>query len=209
MEVDSVGSIFLTVAMQFAVAVAKRSGEEFGPLAVKGLNKGWQYLKGLVSQQPSTAKVRQVVETEPELREGLSSVIAYSSGLKRLKMVAPVLEGARILWVDDNPENNGWERGVFTSLGADCIAAKSTPGAIAELTAGEFDLVLSDIRRGQNPTEGIKAIPMLRAVRPNIPIIFYVGHLKSTIPPKGAQGITNHPNELIHLVLDQLERYRV
>ena len=41
-----------------------------------------------------------------------------------------------------------------------------------------------------------------------VPVIFYVGHVTDAAPA-GSAGITAEPDELIHLVLDQLERKRI
>jgi hypothetical protein len=70
-------------------------------------------------------------------------------------------------------------------------------------------LMLSDIARADDPKEGVAALLAVRSLAPSLPVVFYVGHLSSSSPPKGAQGITDEPNELLHLMLDQLERHRL
>ena len=53
------------------------------------------------------------------------------------------------------------------------------------------------------------ALPALQAVAPDTPVIFYVGEVDERRgPPPGSAGITNRPDELLHLVLDVLERRR-
>jgi len=71
-------------------------------------------------------------------------------------------------------------------------------------------VIISDIARGDTADQGVRDLPLLRRSAPETPVIFYVGKLDSHQgTPAGAFGITNRPQELLHLVLDALERKRV
>ncbi len=70
-----------------------------------------------------------------------------------------------------------------------------------------FDVILSDIARGNDSTAGLTMLPELRKKNRHIPVIFYIGEIDTSKGvPGSAFGITNQPNELLHLALDALER---
>ncbi len=127
--------------------------------------------------------------------------------LRRTKKHLQIFRDAQFLWVDDHPENNLNERRMFRQLKAEVDTAKSTKEAIEILKSGRYDLVISDMARGDEATAGLKFLEQFRKDDKTTPVIFYVGEFK---PEKGvpaqAFGITNRPDELLHLTLDALER---
>lgn len=136
------------------------------------------------------------------------AIFGRSSGLRRARFVEQILRGCHILWVDDHPENNRWERSLLRTLGVHVTSAETTGSALAVLGDERFDLVLSDIARQGISDEGVRALPALSKAAAPARVIFYVAHLARAQPPSGAFGITNDPNELLHLCLDALERDR-
>jgi len=128
--------------------------------------------------------------------------------LRRAKAHLPILRNAQLLWLDDHPENNANERRMFTQLGVEVEPATSTDEALSKVIRGNYDVVVSDMRHGDDPTGGLKFLDHLRPQR-DTPVIFYIGNVNADkgIPPR-AFGITNRPDELLHLVLDVLERRR-
>ena len=127
--------------------------------------------------------------------------------LERVKNHAKLLQGAKILWIDDLPENNRNETRMFDRLGVDIAFAENTQRALAALREKEYDLILSDMARGDEPQAGIDFLRVYAEEKQRLPIIFYIGVFKPEkgVPP-GAFGITNRPDEMLHLVLDVLER---
>jgi hypothetical protein len=160
------------------------------------------------ADQP-TDKSMQILEENTRIAESVTSVLETSSALRRARLVSSVLAGARILWVDDNPENNAWECGLLRMLRAHVVLVTRTDTALDCLRAESFDLVLSDISRGGVDDEGVRALPEIKAVAPKTPVAFYVGYMTGPVGPEGSAGITNDPEELLHLILDRLERSRV
>lgn len=128
--------------------------------------------------------------------------------LARARRRARLLQGARILWVDDRPENNNSETSMFGKLGADIDTARDSAQALALLAASGYDLILSDMDRHGDPRAGLDLLAdYRRRDGEKSPLIFYLGTLdpaKGT--PAGAFGITNRPDELLHLVIDALDR---
>lgn len=119
------------------------------------------------------------------------------------------LQRAKILWVDDTPENNFNEIKMLHQLRSDVETAKSTEEALSLIGEKKdaFDIVLSDLKRGDDPTAGLGMLARLREAHPNLPVIFYLGEFDPArgVPPF-AFGLTNQPNELLHLILDVLAR---
>jgi hypothetical protein len=70
-----------------------------------------------------------------------------------------------------------------------------------------YDLIISDMKRNGNPKAGIAFLQKLVAENKRIPMIFYlIAHTESRGTPPYAFGITNNPSELVHLVMDIIER---
>lgn len=128
---------------------------------------------------------------------------------RRVEMGKQILPGARILWVDDNPANNTYEVNALTSVGISVVQVTTSEEALATLSEGRYDTVISDISRGGNTEEGLNFLNRMRDQGLDHPTIFYIGHVDphEGVPPY-AFGITDRPDDLLHLVLDVLERKR-
>jgi CheY-like chemotaxis protein len=96
---------------------------------------------------------------------------------------------------------------MFRQLNVDIDIAKSTEEALDMLKNGKYDLIISDMARDNKPNAGIEFLQQFHQEDKTIPVIFYVGifNPERGIPPL-AFGITNRPDELLHLTLDVLER---
>jgi CheY-like chemotaxis protein len=126
---------------------------------------------------------------------------------RRLAANTELLHGAKLLWVDDHPELIVRESKVLEKVGAQITRVTSSNDAFSKIEQCNYDLVLSDIRRGDDANAGIAfgQSLVLRADAP--PLIFYVGDVEKPTP-EIAFGITNNPSELLHLVVDALSRVR-
>ena len=114
-----------------------------------------------------------------------------------------------ILWVDDRPENNVRERSAMASLGMHVTLALSTDDALENLRSRHFDVVISDMGRPPDLEAGYTLLDTMRAAGDMTPFVIYAG---SNAPEHaerarkhGALGSTNHPTELIDLVVRALE----
>lgn len=128
-----------------------------------------------------------------------------------------LFEGAEILWVDDRPSNNRNENRMLRSFGALVTFAVTTEETVGALRGSleqhrPYDVILSDISRDlpqSAPTAGIEMIPLLRGAGFHQSILFYVGRLLPGAGiPEGAFGVTNRPDQLLHLLIDALARVR-
>jgi CheY-like chemotaxis protein len=117
-----------------------------------------------------------------------------------------VLRGARLLWVDDNPDNNYYESSILKSLGVSIDTARTTEEALNMNAEHRYDVIISDMARGNNNRAGVDLLNELRKQRNHPQVIFYT--MGSRPIPEGAFGITDRPDHLLHLVMDVLERER-
>ena len=110
-----------------------------------------------------------------------------------------------VLWVDDNPANNAWERRALESYGVRFVLATSTAQAEALLREGPFDAVISDFSRAGDHQAGFTMIEATRGARPSTPCFIYSGsrapeHVRAAVA-RGARGATSDPDELVALVM--------
>ena len=123
---------------------------------------------------------------------------------QRLRRAQPLFAATRFLWIDDNPTWNTAEMRILKGLGATIDFARSNAEARERLSGAVYDIVLSDIDRGERGDEGIRFLPEALGGMLDPTVIFYVAESKGT--PEGAFGIATRPDELLHLIVDALER---
>lgn len=117
----------------------------------------------------------------------------------------------RILWVDDRPNNNLYERQVFESLGLTFDLSLSTDDALERLSRSRYGAIISDMGRREGPREGYKLLAAVRgggARHKTTPFFIYAGSSapehKREAAERGAQGCTNMANELVDMVSEAL-----
>jgi serine/threonine protein kinase len=141
--------------------------------------------------------------------ESAPAGIRPSSALRRAQLVAPILHGARLLWVDDNPDSLRPLLGIVSALGMHVDLVRTTADFLTHAASQAYDCLVSDIRRGRVPDEGLRCLQTLKSRGPYPGLIFFIGDLdQSRGVPAGAFGVTNSGEEWLHLVLDVLERRR-
>jgi CheY-like chemotaxis protein len=91
---------------------------------------------------------------------------AVQQALKRAEINGGAMRGARLLWVDDQPENNTTVVDLLSQIGITVVAVTNNPEALARLEAAEargqaFDAIVTD---GSRPEDG-SAKPPLRSMR--------------------------------------------
>jgi CheY-like chemotaxis protein len=110
-----------------------------------------------------------------------------------------------ILWVDDNPDNNIYERWSFEAVGLKFTLALSTQEALDILSQKKFGAIISDMGRREGPREGYVLLDAMRGRGDLTPFFIYAGsrsaaHTLET-EKHGGQGVTNRPQELFEMVL--------
>lgn len=111
----------------------------------------------------------------------------------------------RVLWVDDRPENNVYERKAFEAQGVEFTLARSTAEALQLLKVNKFAAIISDMGRKEGPKEGYVLLEQLRASGDTTPYVIYASsnlpEHKREARERGALGSTNRADELFELVM--------
>jgi hypothetical protein len=154
------------------------------------------------------------------------SPVAKSVVIQRLHRHADILARAHLLWVDDHPENNASIVELLSEYGVDVEIALANDEAFSRLTRHpkRYQVLISDMGRDNEPAAG--AFPGAEfAVRAfeqtGLRTILFAGQFRPTSVPgltpqqlvdlartvdSATFGRTNRADELIHLILDVLER---
>lgn len=115
----------------------------------------------------------------------------------------------KILWVDDRPENNVYERQAFESQGIQFSLALSTNEVIENIKSNKYAAIISDMGRKEGPKEGYVLLQKLRDTGDTTPYFIYAGsnapEHKRMAKEKGAQGSTNRAQELFSMVMNAIE----
>jgi CheY-like chemotaxis protein len=109
-----------------------------------------------------------------------------------------------ILWVDDRPDNNIYERGALELIGFTFDLALTTKEALELLAHKKYVGIISDMGRVEGPKEGYVLLKEVRKTNKTIPFFIYASsnlleHRKEA-QEMGAQGSTNRSSELIDLI---------
>jgi CheY-like chemotaxis protein len=113
-----------------------------------------------------------------------------------------------ILWVDDTPDNNIFERKALEALGIRIILAASTSEALDIISNQRVDTIISDMCRPPDTRAGYTLLEYLRANGIKTPYVIYAGsrspeHIAES-KRYGAIGCTNDPYELFQYVVECL-----
>lgn len=112
-----------------------------------------------------------------------------------------------LLWVDDNPGNNTWERRALESYGMRFLLARDTDEAERLVTdRGPFAAIVSDMGRAGDPVAGYTLLGRLRKAGNDTPYFVYTTtglaeKLAPLAPQQGVRGITGDPDVLVEMVV--------
>jgi CheY-like chemotaxis protein len=168
--------------------------------------------------------IRSAVSLQAATQKGTAGVDAAQPGPAPPGSTGLLLEGVRaserlvehpeeawrrnILWVDDRPANNTYEREALQSLGFEFTLARSTNEALQILEERRFGAIISDMGRSEGPREGYVLLEELRKKDTRTPYFIYAGSNapahKREAAARGAQGTTNMPRELVDMVVRAL-----
>lgn len=184
----------------YAWLVSKHSGKLFAPSDFKDEENYVKMQMAVVaSLTAATAKgdtpasereLHQIVEV---VRAAGPAAVSHGDGWRN-----------HILWVDDRPENNTYERQAFEAMGLRFTLALSTDDAFKSLARSRFAAIISDMGRREGPREGYVLLDRLRREGDETPLFFYAAsnapeHKRET-REHGGQGCTNNAQELFQMV---------
>lgn len=124
----------------------------------------------------------------------------------RIARNVAAVRGRRVLWVDDDPKGNRAERRFLRSAGVWVENVVTTAEALSRLRRDEYDAVITDQAREGSDTAGEELARQARDVGEHVPFVAYVRKLDDRPTPSVFHGVTNRPDELVHLLLDLFER---
>lgn len=122
------------------------------------------------------------------------------------------LKGIRILWVDDHPRNNIVESEELINQGASIEPVLETNDAVSAALQSAYDVIISDMQRGNDPFAGLDLVRRLRNNGIRVPYIIYAAKAeqsaRTAAERAGAFGCTNNPEELVTLVKEAVRLQR-
>lgn len=134
--------------------------------------------------------------------------VALPSIRTRIEVMGRVLPGSRGLWIDEGfPLSNLYERRILQTLGISVDMVKSAEDAWSLLQKSCYDVVISEMRQADDASAGLKFAIRLQQMPMAPGLVFYILNFDPARgTPAYSNGITNSPTELVHMVLDVLER---
>ena len=193
------------VALPFLIFAWRRAKEI--KISLFGIEATFQ--QGLEAAAAIGAATASKASTTDQPLNGLrTGAVVQSVGRALIASRGGGIRGKSILWVDDNPMSNKYERQALTALGIQVSCALDTELALEQLHTRHFDLVISDMGRPSGAQAGYSLLKRLRADDQKIPFLIYAGsnslEHKAEARRLDAQGSTNDPQELLELVLSTL-----
>jgi|GEM_PF-6529033 len=150
----------------------------------------------------STKLANKLEDSDFKANDVASVVNQLAIAKKHLNASAEVIN--TILWVDDRPNNNTYERRAFETIGFRFDLAKSTREGLDFFSSNKYIAIISDMGRKEGPQEGYMLLREIRKIDKQIPFFIYAGsnsiEHKVEAQEKGAQGSTNRVDKLIELV---------
>lgn len=170
------------------------------------------------------AKVDQAIKAADQPNGALVGQAAKRSVVDRLQRNADLLADARILWVDDHPENNAPIIDLLRRFGAVVETPRSNSEALGLRAGARYDVVISDVARDdEGPNSEMMGVELAAEVfaRWSQQILLFTARFNpATIPNTSERerlelvqelertvfGRTNRTDIALHLIMDILER---
>jgi CheY-like chemotaxis protein len=141
-----------------------------------------------------------------DLREQISALKAQQGDTESV----PIGEGLRnlrtVLWVDDYPENNAFERDALLRKQITVVQAASTREAVGQATSRSFDAIITDMgREADGEDAGLELLNALKQHNIAAPVIVYasataVARTRAAALALGASCVTSSGTELLGML---------
>jgi len=160
-------------------------------------------LSAAAASKPDEDKTRESIAKEAMIAADVVAQFVTPRAIRRASR-------STVLWVDDNPNNNSYERQALEALGVSFVLARSTDEALKKIARQRFDAIISDMGRPPDSRAGYTLLDKLRSSGDQTPFIIYAGsrnpeHVAES-RDHGAIGCTNNANELFEMVLEAVGR---
>lgn len=217
--IDSIAKLLSSVAWPLVTTIllirfgpgVLRIFEARDDISVKGLgfeanlkSKTSASANALAAARATTPGYQPSADSAADESAAASEVVRGSITPRFLKKA----ERSLVLWVDDRPDNNIFERKALEVLGVRFALATSTDEALAMVASQKIDTIISDMARAPDSRAGYTLLDMLRARGIKTPYIIYASsrspELLAESQRHGAIGCTNDPYELFEYVVECL-----
>jgi CheY-like chemotaxis protein len=116
------------------------------------------------------------------------------------------LGGMRVLWVDDEPQNNEHGIKALQSQGVEVITSRTTADALTKAKEGRFDAIVTDQLRFEDgvkkDTAGCELIRQLRGIGVEVPVILSTAFPnRAEAQSAGFYDVTNTQHGVFELVM--------
>lgn len=177
-----------------------------------------------VSMEFAESKLDEAAATRSDDEQPPVGEATKQAVLTRVERNADLLSRARVLWVDDHPENNRSIVELLRHFGAAVDTPRSNAAALGLLAASRYDVVVSDVARDdEGPGSNLKGVALAEEVHHRFgqrTLLFTARFDPTTLPGaddaerlrlarvlrSATVGITNRFDLALHFILDELER---
>ncbi len=192
------------VLMVFSWLVSRHSGKLFAPSDFKNEDN---YVKMQLTAVASLA----AASAKPDAPTSEADIQKIVDAVRQaVSARSPETDGWRnnILWVDDHPDNNIYERRAFEAIGLRITLALTTDEALDLIKRHRYAAIISDMGRREGSREGYALLDALRHQGDQTAFFIYSGsglpEHKREATTHGGQGSTNNPEELFQMVMNAI-----
>lgn len=175
-------------------ATGKRTGEIAGSLVAAELLR----MNPALSEQDNNAQTELSINEAVKAAERATALVAIGG-----------VYGRSVLWVNDNPSGDFYERRSLDALGLSISMATTTEGALNLLKSNKYDVVITDLGRPEGRQAGYDLLIAMKKRGIATPVIIYTSvknqETQHEALLKGAYGLTSDPKELIFYVISALK----
>jgi CheY-like chemotaxis protein len=164
-----------------------------------------------ISVQRAAEDIRKLINDLQDRLNAIEGQTTTRDTKETTEISPPLSRGNKILWVDDRPDANVYERARAKDAGYGIVEAESTVDAMQALASkGPVELVITDMARleaggNYNPSAGLDLIRNLRETNDSTPIVVYssrrsLAPVLSELQKLPNVFYTTSPTELINMI---------
>lgn len=144
-----------------------------------------------------------------EMRELIKKLVDEIPRDKEIKKTKKIKTN-RILWVDDYPSNNEMVINFFEKWNIKFDLAISTNQALQLLSENTYDLIITDMGRGNESDAGLTLLKKIKKIKYESPVIVYASRnairkYGDDALHYGAYKVTNGVGNIVSLIMDLLD----
>lgn len=192
------------VLVAFVWLVSRHSGKLFAPSDFKNEDN-------YVRMQMAAAASLTAASAKPDAPTSETDIQKIVDAVRQaVPARSPETDGWRnhVLWVDDRPDNNVYERQAFEAVGLRFTLAFSTNEALDLLKLHKYAAIISDMGRREGAREGYVLLDEIRRLGDQTPFFIYSRSIlpehKREVTAHGGQGSANNPQELFQMVMNAI-----